>query len=231
MAFLGIFIILSAYLSSLKLKFMIIFYGSKSSHVKSAYLDDAVCPSCETSGQMVMSVFAFYAHVFWIPLFPLYKKVYANCNHCQAAYELKEMPQDLRDQCVKFRRGQRFPIWHFAGLIAICLIILFGVFSDSNASRRQNAYLTNPQVNDVYVIQYDNEDYSTDEVFSTMKIVEITSDSIYFADNNFYAEKGANVSTIDEDDNYNYEELMSSTIEELKGLKEKGFIYYIIRGK
>ena len=210
---------------------MIIFYGAKSSHVKSAFLDDAVCPSCDTAGQMVMSVFANYAHVFWIPLFPLYKKVYAHCNHCNAEYELKEMPPDLRNQCVKFRRAQRFPIWHFPGVIAICLVILYGVISDGNASRRQNAYLTNPHIHDVYVVQYEDDDYSTAEVYSTMKIVEITGDSIYFADNNFYAEKDAKVNTIDEDENYDYEELMSFTIEELKELKEAGFIFYVIRKK
>ena len=210
---------------------MIIFYGSKSSHVKSAVLDDAVCPSCENEGQMVISVFAFYAHVFWIPLFPLYKKVYANCTHCNAEYELKEMPPDLRNQCVKFRKAQKFPIWHFSGVIAVCLFILYAFISDTNASRLQNSYLSNPRVNDVYVIQYENEDYTTNEVYTTMKIVEITSDSIYFADNNFFIERDAGVNTIDEDENYNYEELMSSTIEDLKELKKKGFIFYVIRKK
>jgi len=208
-----------------------IIYGSRSSHVKSAFLDDAVCPSCETAGQMVMSTFARYAHVFWIPLFPLSKKVYANCNHCKAEFELSDMPPDLRNQCVKFRKAQKFPIWHFSGLIAVCLFILYGVISDSNASRRQNAYLTNPQVNDVYVIQYENEDYTVDEVYSTMKIVEITSDSVYFADNTFFAERDANVTTIDEDENYNYEDLMSFTIDELKELKKEGVIFYVIRRK
>ena len=208
---------------------MIIFYGSKSSHLKSAFLDDAVCPSCETAGQMVMSVFAFYAHVFWIPLFPLYKKVYANCNHCNAEYELKEMSPDLRTQCVKFRKAQKFPIWHFLGVAAVCLFIIFAVIEGNQNSNQQNSYLKNPQVNDVYVIQYENEDYSTDEAYSTMKIVEITSDSIYFADNNFFAERNAKVSTIDEDENYNFEDLLGFTHEKLIELKKEGIIMSIQR--
>ena len=210
---------------------MIIFYGAKSSHIKSEYSDDGVCLACDTPGQMIMSVFANYAHVFWIPLFPLYKKVFANCNHCNAVFELKEMPPDLRNQCVKFRKAQKFPVWHFAGVIAVIVFILYAVISDTNASRRQNSFLSNPQVNDVYVVQYEDDDYSSDEVYSTMKIVAITSDSVYFADNTYAAERSAKINTIDEDENYDYETLISFTIEELKALKKEGFIFYVIRRK
>ena len=202
---------------------MIIFYGVKSSHVKSEYSDDGVCPACDTPGQMVMGVNANYAHVFWIPFFPLYKKVLAICNHCNAVFELKEMPQDLRNQCDKFRRAQRFPVWHFAGLIAVCALILFAVVGDANTARLQNAYLANPKVNDVYVTKYEGNS------FSSMKIVEITSDSIYFADNAFYANRGEKLETIDEDESYDHENLLSFAIEEIKDLKKEGLILRIKR--
>jgi hypothetical protein len=204
---------------------MIIFYGTKSSHVKSESSEVGVCPSCETYGQMITSVYANYAHVFWIPLFPLYKKVYATCEHCETVFELNEMAPDLRNQCVKFRRRQRFPLWHFTGIITVCCVILFGLLYDSNTSRQQNYYLANPQNNDVYVVQYDDEHYST------MKIVEITSDSIYFAENEYYADNNTTVETIDEDENYDYEELLSFTIEELKILKKERYIFSIKRKK
>jgi hypothetical protein len=201
---------------------MIIFYGSKSSHVKSEYSEDGVCPSCETSGQMIMSTYSIYAHVFWIPLFPLYKKVYATCNECESVYELNEMPPDLRAQCVKFRRAQRFPIWNFAGVIAVTLIIAYILLSGANSTRKVNDYLKNPQVNDVYYTTYEENS------FSTMKIVEITKDSVYFADNEYYTDRAA-IASIDKDENYDFEELYSFTIEDLISLKKAGVIVNIIR--
>ena len=102
-----------------------IIYGSKSSHVNSASLRDVSCPHCETVGQMGMSVFSSYAHIFWIPLFPYSKKVYASCNHCKAGYELKEMPPELMNRCITFRNAHKSPLWQFAGLIAIGIVIIF----------------------------------------------------------------------------------------------------------
>jgi len=202
---------------------MIFFYGTRSSHVKSEPLDYAVCPSCETEGELIMSTYSRYAHVFWIPLFPMSKKVYASCNHCKTTLELPDMTPDLKSQCIKFRKAQKFPVWQFFGVAAICILIIFAIIEGNQNSRKQNFYLMNPQVNDVYVVKYEEDS------FSTMKIVEIKGDSIFFADNEYAADNGSKVETIDEDENYNYEELLGFTANDLKDLKKDKIILLIKR--
>ena len=201
-----------------------IIYGSKSSHLNSTSLEDATCPNCESVGQMFMSVYSNYAHVFWIPFFPFSKKVYASCNHCKATYTLNELPPELKDRCYTFQKSQKKPLWQFAGLAGIILCIIVLNIMTGIALHQTDTYFNNPMVNDVYKVKYEKN-------YSTMKIVEISGETIFFAENEYYVSSISKTSEIDEDENYDTEELLEFTLDELKEMRSKRIILSVHRGK
>ena len=196
--------------------------GSKSSHLKSASLEGASCPHCNTTGQMIMSVYSKYVHIFWIPVLPLSKKVYAKCNHCKANYELNELPPEIKQRCYLFGLGQKYPLRHFFGLIGMGVCVILLNILTGISIRTTNANLNNPMVNDVYVVKYEKN-------YSTMKIVEISGETVFFSENEYSVSSISKTHEIDKDENYDSEELLKYTTGELRDLKNKGIITSIRR--
>ena len=201
-----------------------IIYGSKSSHVNTASLEDATCPHCDTTGQMEMSVYSDYAHIFWIPMLPFSKKVIASCRHCKAAYDLKEMPPELKDRCYTYQKSQKSPLWQYLGLAVIAFFIILGIIQSNLDSKNTDAFLENPMLNDVYTVKYEKN-------YSTMKIVEIADETIFFSENNYYVTTSSKIREIEKAENYDTEDLLEFTLEELREMKNDKLIINIKRGK
>jgi len=83
-----------------------------------------------------ISVFGKYVHIFWIPIFPIGKKVIAECTHCKRTIEQKEFSTKLsqlyQDKKSKYKR----PFWHWLGIGAIisliALIIIIGITAEED---------------------------------------------------------------------------------------------------
>lgn len=105
-----------------------IIFGTKTVHINSAQLNSAVCPHCGTKGSVGLSVFRKHVHVFWIPFFPLWKKVVSQCQHCKNALYYSEMPEDLQREADIVKSDTRGPLWQFAGLAIVLAIALWAVF-------------------------------------------------------------------------------------------------------
>ncbi len=146
---------------------MFIFFGTRSSHLKSTSLT-ASCSVCHTTGPHTVSIFGEYAHVFWIPVLPLSKPALVRCEHCLAIHDNKTAPPDLRTQLVRNTDAITAPTpgWHWVGsgligaLIVFCVGLAFvgpstkpgdeagGQFSEFRKRRDENrtrtAYTNNP---------------------------------------------------------------------------------------
>jgi len=48
-----------------------IFFGTRASNINNGKIINADCPNCEVNSTMVYNVFEKYAHVYWIPFFPM----------------------------------------------------------------------------------------------------------------------------------------------------------------
>ncbi len=174
-----------------------IIYGWKSAHLKTNQPQSLVCPSCETKGSTLVSAYSKHAHIFWIPLFPFGKTGASQCQHCQVAFDKKEMPETVRAEYDQLNSEVSTPIWQFAGLAIIAVLIGVGVIS-SNASDQENLDLiAAPLVDDVY--EYKTEDKN----YSTMKVIEVLEDSIYVKYNDYVISKKSAVHEIDIEENYN----------------------------
>jgi len=173
-----------------------IIYGARGTHLKTEQLSRVSCPSCGEKEQMYATVFGRYAHIFWIPLFPIGKKGVAHCQHCKRTYERKEMPEELKQTVKRTRSEVRFPIWYFSGLVLIGIFIGFMAYADGRDDKLEAQYLNNPQGGDVYNYKIENER------FSSMKVLAVSGDSLVLCQNQYEVDRRTGLYKIDKPENY-----------------------------
>ncbi|UTW67552.1 zinc-ribbon domain-containing protein [bacterium SCSIO 12643] len=173
-----------------------IIYGTKPVNLLSKNSKNTTCPNCQTEGSITYHIYRKHAHIFWIPLFPLGKKGYSECSHCKNVLEPKEMPRNMQMELDIVKNEARGPIWQFAGLGIIAILFVWGGFASKQDKKMELQYLAAPAVNDVY--EYKAEPGS----YSTMKVVEVTSDSVFVAPNMYEISKMSKIYKIDKSENY-----------------------------
>ncbi|SMD42886.1 hypothetical protein SAMN00777080_1453 [Aquiflexum balticum DSM 16537] len=87
-----------------------IIFGSKATQVASETINEK-CASCGTPNSIQMTVFQKYAHVFWIPSFPMGKTSITQCSHCKQVLEKKEFSRNLNTNYEILKSKSKTPIW------------------------------------------------------------------------------------------------------------------------
>jgi len=174
-----------------------IVYGYRSTHLRSALLQNTKCPNCETKNQMTASVYGRHVHIFWIPLFPAGKTSVFECQHCHKGFKKKELNEDGKLAFKNFKSSVKTPLWKYSGLLIIGLLIALGVYSSKQKDSKTAEYIANPALNDVYTFKT-NQNY-----YSTFKIIQVFKDSIYVNYNNLETSKLSGIRKIDKAKNYN----------------------------
>src|SRR6188768_1368202 len=100
-----------------------IIYGRRATHLKTTQLKHVACPHCGTNGAVTASVFAQYAHIFWIPFFSVGRTGGTQCQHCKQVLKEKEMPPAVRSAYQDLEKETRIPLWNFLGLAGGVLMI------------------------------------------------------------------------------------------------------------
>lgn len=175
-----------------------IFYGTKSTAIKNGVIRNVSCPHCQTNTVMNYTVYGRYAHIYWIPFFPIGKQQILECNHCKSTYELKNLPEAIKQ---KFHKEQeqnpvKTPITHFTFLIIISLGIAFAFFSSLKSNSDSKEFSENPKVGDVFF-----ETTSTGK-YSTSRVTKVTKDSVFVLVNNMEIEQKSNIDQINIDSNF-----------------------------
>ncbi|SDX49336.1 hypothetical protein SAMN05444411_10660 [Lutibacter oricola] len=194
-----------------------IFYGSKGKHLHSEQASGINCDHCKQQTQHTISVFGKYAYIYWIPIFPMGKKVLSECNHCKATLEPKQMNEQLKLACQNTKGNAKTPIWFWSGGFIIAALILFAVYSGKQHDKDVINYKQNPQVGDV--IQF--KDQSN---YSTVKIANITQDSIFLIANDYEISRQSKIYKIDKAKNYTSKPYAISKDRFLKLFDEKIFL-------
>ena len=199
-----------------------VIYGWRSSHIKTEGNTRVTCPHCGKKGGIVNSVFGRYFHIFWIPAFSLGKTGASQCTHCNRVYERKEMDNDMKRAYKTMKSDSRVPIWHFSGVFIVALLVGFFMISDKVEAQEDQSYIENPLAGDVY--EYSNGP----ERYSTLKVVEVNPDSVYFLYNNYDYSQKAGIEEIKADSCYNEDVYMMSR-QELENMFNSGTIYDVNR--
>ncbi len=194
-----------------------IFYGTKGAHLKSEKISGAKCTHCGEQTSHTVSIFGRYAYLYWIPVFPLTKKGVAECNNCKATVEPKEMSEQLRLKFDNVMRNTKTPITYWVGSLILIAIILFAFYSIKQHEKDAINYIANPQKGDVI-------EYKPSEFYSTLRIENITADSIFVIQNNYEIERQSKLYKIDKDKNYTTEPFSISKKEFQKMFDDKTFL-------
>jgi len=133
-------------------------YGWRGAKIASYKIPNTICRFCNCSEPQRVTEFGKYAHVMWIPLFPIGKSKVSECTSCLRTIEEKDFPSDLRANMAEKSSAVKRPIWHYLGLILIGGFIalstiaggLASVFGDNTPDPRQemlSAYENQMKIN------------------------------------------------------------------------------------
>ncbi len=199
-----------------------IVYGTRSSALSSDFPEEIVCPNCETKGSTRLSVFGRYAHIFWIPLFPVGRPSVSECGNCQVAYDKKEMPAEMRTAVEQLSASTKTPIWFFSGLAVIAVLIAVVSYTSSVNKANNEKYINEPLAGDKY------EYTSDDGMYSILMVSDVDADSVYVMENTMEVNKKSGLHKIDKSENY-MDMAYGISRAEVKDLYETGTIFDVER--
>lgn len=127
-------------------------YGSKARAIWTGQEPtDVACGSC--GGKTLRPrVFQRYFHIFWIPFFPIGKKVFFECARCKQTIEPKEGPAALVPLARKAKAAAKTPKYLFLGLAALVVLVGVAKFQSWAETRHSKAWAASPAVGDLYVL-------------------------------------------------------------------------------
>lgn len=159
-----------------------IVYGWNAKIVKQAPLDDYECPNCHQK-QSVMVILVRYVHLFWIPFVPFKKTAVIVCNHCQHETEEKAITLGTKEAIQQLKGAVPIPKYLFSGLVLITLAIAYFIYQDKKDGEREQAYLNDPHVGDVYIVKSKEEKSAYNHYL--MKVRKVEGDSLWVSYSSF----------------------------------------------
>ena len=197
-----------------------IVYGSRNKELLKEHLSDK-CPNCGTQNSIDLQVFQKYAHVFWIPFFPMGKTGISQCDHCKQVLKLKEMPSSLTTAYENMKAQTKTPIWTFAGLGLVAVLITIGVISDQRKGEKNAQLILTPKAGDIFEVK------TEDNQFTLYKVYQVEGDSVFIQTSNYEVNKVTGLANLKKKD-YSSETYGFSK-SELKEMLSKGEILDIDR--
>ena len=113
------------------IKIMNMIVGKKSSVLK---MDNPaiVCVNCKKSNTITLRILGDYGHLFQIPFISKGKRGESECNHCKQVLPHQEMSNDLKLAYFELKENAKIPIWFFAGLITIKILVIYKIIFINN---------------------------------------------------------------------------------------------------
>ena len=122
-----------------------------------------------------------YAHVYWLPLFPLKKDIKAYCHNCEEFINYESIKNNTTQNSIKY------PLRSFFGLILIVLglstFMSYMYINTKQANDLTLQYINNPEVGDIYEIKYNDKEYGL------ARITDIKGDSIMMQMSEYIADR------------------------------------------
>lgn len=200
-----------------------IIFGTNSKNLKQAPLEAYECPNCKTKNS-VLAIIADYFHLFWIPVFPYKKTTYIVCQQCEFSQTESKLPPELKAKVKSLKSAVSLPKYMFSGSVLLVIAAAFIFYSVSEESKKELAYIANPQIGDVYVLK-DFEEKTTYNHY-LLKVIEIVDDSLHVTFNS-YSYDGV-VDRLDPKDGF-YDVSYSMHKTELSDFKNSGKLKKVIR--
>jgi hypothetical protein len=197
-----------------------IIYGSRSTELVKRNLKEK-CANCETPNSIQLQVYQKYAHIFWVPLFPMNKLGISQCTHCRQTLSKEQFPHSLEREYKNVVAETRAPLWTFVGLALIAVFIGMGMVNSQVTDKLNAERIAAPQNGDLYEIKTEGNQYTL------YKVEQMDGDSVFVRYNNYETNKRSGLFELDEK---GYSELMYGySKNELNEMLQKGEILEIKR--
>ncbi|MCC2546560.1 hypothetical protein LJY25_08910 [Hymenobacter sp. BT175] len=194
-----------------------IFFGTNGTVRRTEPLPGVACPSCATSGSLHLSVVCRYAHVYWIPTFPIGKSVVGQCTHCQKAWLANQLPPALAGAATALKKETSAPLWHWSGLGILAVLIGIGLVANARDDQDDAAYLAAPRVGDIYTVRASD----TTSNYSLLKVVSCKGNTLDLVANEYVINDPTPLDDLNSPDKYS-KEPMSLTRADLQIMLNKG---------
>jgi hypothetical protein len=87
------------------------------------------CPSCEKESMADLMITARYLHIFWIPFFPLGKRLDIICKECGLRKQDLYLDTKLIINGNEIKKSFRYPFFTYIGFIILLLFIISVIVS------------------------------------------------------------------------------------------------------
>jgi Zn ribbon nucleic-acid-binding protein len=201
-----------------------IFYGTKAKNLKKSKISAVTCPDCQANTDMNFSVYGKYAHIYWIPFFPISKIEIAECNSCLKTFDKKQFSDQIRKK-IKINNETnpvRTPLWFFSGLAIVALLICTAVYTSKQTDKKEKEYIKNPKKGDIYSLN------ASKGFYTCIKVDSVTKDSVIFKTNKFEFDNKTGLDKIDKLENYTDLKVIYSK-KDLINLESQDSIFGVVR--
>ena len=174
-----------------------IIYGTNSKQLAQEILA-TTCPNCGSQDSIYMYVFQKYAHVFWIPFFPMKKIGISQCTRCSQVLKLEDMPSSLTSAYHVLKSKTRIPFWTFSGLVIMAVLIVFIRINEKNNDKKKAQYILAPQRGDIFEIKTNSNTYTI------FRVEQVSSDSVFVRFCNYETDRSTGIANLKRDHGYDY---------------------------
>ncbi|WP_126973999.1 hypothetical protein [Gynurincola endophyticus] len=181
------------------------------------------CTYCNSKASVSLYIYQKYAHVFWIPMFPLRKVGVSECSHCKQVLRSKQMPASLKSRYEKLKSESRTPLWIFSGTFLLIVLVSSLVFISNKKTALTKKYIAAPQAGDIMKIRTSTGHYTL------LRIADVREDSVFIQFNQYEINKSGKLHTL-ESEPFS-EDVFILTKEELQEKYNSGDIFNVDRKK
>ncbi len=199
---------------------MMVLIGVRDSNVKNGQILNSKCPKCESENSLHFSIYKRYTHITLIPLFPVGKYVYIQCSNCKEFFDYEDLTEN--NQLQLKNEKLKNTIWMFTGSILLIMSLLYLLNNYITQKDKSAIFIKTPTKGDIYYLKLSNGYYSS------MRIDQVTKDSIFTTQNDFNAYLPYEITDIDKLENYSTRKIRYSKSEIAK-LYNEGEVIEISR--
>ncbi|RYY56571.1 MAG: hypothetical protein EOO09_05935 [Chitinophagaceae bacterium] len=199
-----------------------IIFGHRASKLASETITDP-CPHCGKQA-LELQVWQRYAHIFWIPAFPMKKIGITQCQHCLQAVENKHFSAQVSETYNTVKKQYKAPVWMYSFLMVVVVLIGIGIYIGKENDKKNAAYALAPQKGDVYEIRTGSGEYSL------MRVTNVKTDSVIVQLHQFATDKLSGLRKLKERGDAGFgDEYEAYAVPEISELLNNGTIHSIDR--
>jgi hypothetical protein len=154
-----------------------IIFGGRSKDLDMVYLEDGVCSVCGAHGA-TLTISQPYFHIYFIPMFPVGKRMQAKCSACSHIYGAADFTPELQADADAARRRTRSAPVVFAGLAVIVAVIIWVAVDKQVTSYNSKEYLASPLRDDLIVLPVSPDPRFKYEIF---RVDGVEHDSVFLS--------------------------------------------------